>query len=84
MVVLKPILIVVYNRPNVYVEEEDVLSDKDPAMGSHNVRSRTTVYIDRSDFCGVDGKDCFRIGVGKATCLLKASFSHQCSIIQER
>ena len=75
MLVLDPILVVIDDLPDDYLEEIELpFSPKDPAMGNHIVPFTKNVYIDRSDFREIDSKDYFRLAPGKAVGLLKVPF----------
>ncbi|CAJ2512462.1 Uu.00g054770.m01.CDS01 [Anthostomella pinea] len=69
MLVLDPIPVVIDGAEELEVDVP--FSPKVPAMGSHEVRFTTTVYIDRSDFREVDSKEYFRLAPNKTVGLLQ-------------
>jgi glutaminyl-tRNA synthetase len=75
MIVLDPVLVIIDDLPDDYVEElEAPYSPKDPSFGTHKIPFTKKVYIDRSDFREVDSKDYFRLAPGKAVGLLKVPY----------
>lgn len=75
MMVLDPILVVIDDLPDDYVEMiEQPFSPKDPSFGSHQIPFTKRVYIDRSDFREEDSPDYFRMAPGKLVGLLKAPY----------
>ncbi len=69
MMVLDPVPVVIEG----VVEEQDLdvpFSPKDPGMGSHKIRLKSRVYIERADFREADSKDYFRLAPGKTVGML--------------
>ncbi|KFY83806.1 hypothetical protein V500_09901 [Pseudogymnoascus sp. VKM F-4518 (FW-2643)] len=74
MLVLDPILVIIENIPEDYIEMVELPFSKDPAYGVHTVPFTRTVYIERGDFRESASKDFFRLAPGTSVGLLKVPY----------